>query len=174
MASRAPRAKAPRARPERPSVDEAELARAKRASVAQLLFRAARRLNGLTLARVRALTGVDIRPAHTALFPHIDLAGTRQSVLAERLGVSKQAVNKLVAELVDEGALELSPDPSDARATLVRFSARKGRTLLDGLALLATVERELEASLGEGRYRELHRTLLDIERWLDEQEANGG
>ena len=64
-----------------------------------------------------------IRPAHTALFPHIDLSGTRQTALARRMGVSKQAVGQLVSELEQMGALERVPDPSDGRARLVRFAA---------------------------------------------------
>jgi len=155
-------------------VDAEALGRLKRASVGQLLFRAARRLNEQTLARVEERTGLAVRPSHTALFPHIDLAGTRQSTLAERLGVSKQAVNKLVGELIEMGVLERIADPTDARAALVRFSTRKGRTLLDGLAMLASVDQELEEALGPRRYRALHEGLLGVERWLDEQDGGGG
>lgn len=145
------------------------LKEAKQASVGQLLFRTARRLNDHALERVQAQTGLAIRASHTALFPLIELKGTRQSVLAERLGVSKQAVNKLVTELVEMGVLELLEDPDDARATLVHFSARKGRTLMDGLAMLASIDRELESTLGARQYRALREGLLGVERWLDEQ-----
>lgn len=163
-----------RGAPGRGGVDAEALERLKRASVGQLLFRAARRLNEQTLARVEERTGLAVRPSHTALFPHIDLAGTRQSTLAERLGVSKQAVNKLVGELIEMGVLERIADPTDARAALVRFSTRKGRTLLDGLAMLASVDQELEEALGPRRYRALHEGLLGVERWLDEQDGRGG
>lgn len=144
----------------------ADLEALKRASVAQLLFRCARLTNERALATLRERYGVPIRAAHTALFPHIDLQGSRQSELARKLGISKQAVNQLVAELEQMGALERVPDPSDQRATLVRFSRRAGRSLADGLALLAEIEAQMSEVLGERRMRELHATLLELDAWL--------
>jgi hypothetical protein len=64
---------------------------AKDASVGQLLFRAARLFNELALDRLHAQTGHRLRPAHTALFPHIELSGSRVTEIARRAGVSKQA-----------------------------------------------------------------------------------
>lgn len=150
-----------------PVVDPQAFDAIKRASVAQLLFRCARRLNDKVLRDVETCTGLPIRASHTALFPHIDLEGTRQSDLAARMGVSKQAINKVVAELEEMGVLERSVDPTDGRATLVRFSQKKGRTLLDGMAMLAAVEREMGAMLGERENDALHRALLSIDAWLD-------
>lgn len=154
-----------------PVIDPDVLERAKRASPLQLLFRCARRFNEKVLAEIEGTTGLAIRASHTALFPHIDLEGTRQSDLAERLGVSKQAVNKLVAELESFGVLERCADPTDARATLVRFSQQKGKTLLDGLATLARTEQKIARVLGSKRSKELHATLLALDTWLDEEEA---
>lgn len=150
-----------------PVVDPKVLDEMKRASIAQLLFRCARRLNDKVLKDVEATTGIPIRPSHTALFPHIDLEGTRQSDLASRVGISKQAINKLVAELEALGVLERSLDPSDGRATLVRFSQRKGRTILDGMALLGNAEREIAVILGDRRNQALHEALLALDAWLD-------
>ena len=150
-----------------PGLDPAQLERDKRASPAQLLFRCARRLNELALSRVAVRTGLALRASHTALFPHLDLAGTRQTELARRLGVSKQAVNQLVAELEAMEVLERVPDPVDRRATLVRFRHARGRTILDGLAVLGELERELTRDLGAPRLRGLHRTLAALDAWLD-------
>ncbi len=141
---------------------------AKRASVGQLLFRCARQLNERAIARVRQATGKPVRTAHTLLFPHIDLTGTRQTELARRLGVSKQAVGVLVDELVAMGALERLPDPADGRARLVRF-ADGPDTLLHGLQVLAGLERELAEELGPSRWAALHEALLALDRTLGDQ-----
>jgi len=161
-------------------IDPAELAAKKLASPAQLLFRgpprpgsrAARSLDRQALRRVEAKTGLVLRPAHTALFPHVDLEGTRPTELARRLGVSKQAVHPLVEELVAMGVFERAPDPRDARATLVRWSNPRGRSLLDGLAALGELERELAAVLGARRLRELGATLRELDAWLDREGAS--
>lgn len=143
------------------------LADAKAKSTAQLLFRCARRVNEVALARVRRRAGVALRATHTSLFPHVDLAGTRQTELARRLGITRQAVHQLVGELEALGVLERVADPGDARATLVRFT-RKGRAgLLDGLALLGELEAEMARALGATRMDALHDALAALDAWLD-------
>ena len=139
----------------------------KRASVAQLLFKSARLLNDYAIAQMVELGYGGIRVTHTKLFPHIDLEGTRLSVLAERVGVSKQAIGQWVSELEDMGVVERVPDPDDGRAKLVRF-ARDGESLIAGLEALISIEAEFAALLGEERWRELGDTLatllVEIER----------
>ena len=142
-----------------------DLEAAKRASVGQLLFRCARRMNEQAIARVRAATGQPVRTAHTLLFPHIDLEGTRQTELARRLGVTNQSVGVLVDELVEMGALERVPDPADGRARLVRFVGGEG-ALLHGLGVLAGLERELADEVGAERWAALHDALVALDRAL--------
>lgn len=143
------------------------LEEAKRASVPQLLFKCARVLNDQSLARLREVTGKEgLRPAHTGLFPHIDLEGTRLTTLAERMGISKQAVAQLASELVEMELLERVPDPSDGRAKLIRFAG--GTTgLLHGLQVLAEIESELAEEIGAEEMRALHRILLKLHDALE-------
>ncbi|WP_394838141.1 MarR family transcriptional regulator [Pendulispora rubella] len=131
-------------------------------STVQLLFKAARLLNERAIERVRARSGQPVRVAHTALFPHIDLEGTRLTDIAKRLGVTKQAVGQLVDELEAMGMLERVPDPADARAKLVRYSKRGQKALLDGLAVLAEVGDEMRAVIGAPRMTALHEALAAI------------
>ena len=130
----------------------ARLEREKSASVAQLLFKCARLLNERAVASIEQPVGVArIRPAHTSVFPHVDLAGTRLTELARRMGISKQAVGQLVDELEQMGTLERVPDPSDGRAKLIRFCSDGGRSLFDGLAHLRRLEDELAKEIGVER-----------------------
>lgn len=149
-------------------IDGRALEDAKREATFQLLFRVARRVNERALARVRQATGVDsLRPAHTALFPYIDLEGTRPSVLAERLGISRQAVGALVAELEELGVVSRVPDPDDGRGVRVVF--RDGAEALHrGLGLLRDLEGEAVEALGSGRVAGLREALLAFEAALDE------
>lgn len=140
----------------------AALGAAKNASWAQLLFKCARLLNERALTLVQQRTKQPLRPSHTALFPHIDLQGTRPSVLAARLGISKQAVGQLVDQLVAMRLLEQVQDPVDARARLVRFSARGKKGLFAGLAILGEIEAQLAASVGKSDVSHMHKTLLRL------------
>jgi DNA-binding MarR family transcriptional regulator len=150
-----------------PTAAEVEaLEAAKARSFAQVLLQCARRFDEQALALVRARSGLAIRPAHTALFPHVDLAGTRLTELARRMGVSKQAVATLVDEMIEMGAFERVPDPSDARAKLIVFARRGGR-----LRILGELEAEAERVLGRDAVRQLHRRLSELLVWLREREA---
>src|SRR5687767_2166502 len=107
------------------TVDLKALERKKRQSVGQLLFKCARLLNERAIARVNRQVGQPVlRASHTNLFPHIDFEGVRLTELAQRLGVTKQAVGQVVAELEELGVVEVRPDPSDGRAKLVRFTTK--------------------------------------------------
>jgi DNA-binding MarR family transcriptional regulator len=147
-------------------VDEsyrARLDQAKSASALQLLFKAARLIDEEALQRVAEKPGRPrLRRSHTSLFPHIDLEGTRVTDLAERLGVTKQAVSQLVDDLEAMDVLERVVDPDDARARRVRFTSRGRAGLLDGLAVLGALEDEYAAKIGKRRMKELHRALVSL------------
>ena len=138
----------------------------------QILFKVARLTNEHALAKLYARQpGAAIRAAHTALLPHIDLDGTRISVLADRVGITKQAVGQLVDELERIGMCERVADPSDGRAKLVRFTNKGRRGLLEGLELLRSVEAEFSEVIGPRRMQQLHRTLTDMLTVLTQNNA---
>jgi DNA-binding MarR family transcriptional regulator len=132
----------------RASAEVAEIEASKRVSAGHLLLKAARLVNERAIARIRAEANPDFRTPHTALLPHIDFAGTRLTELAARVGTTKQAVGELVTELEAMGMVSREVDPADARARLVRFTARGRRALLHGLSVLAEIETELADELG--------------------------
>src|SRR5512145_1745512 len=122
-----------------------------------LLLKAARLWNERAILRARAAGARGLRAAHTQLFPHLGPDGIRLSELAARLGISKPAVGKRVAELAAQGVLRVEPDPG--RAKRVRLSARGQRAFLHGLGVMAELERELAAELGADELRRLRESL---------------
>lgn len=137
----------------------------KRNSVAQLLFKCARLVNERAIERVNQRVGPEpaLRASHTALFPHLTAEGVRGAELAKKLGVTKQAVSQLVAELEYWGVVEQVEDPNDGRAKLVRFTPKGQEGLLQGLAVLSELEQELAEQIGKRRMQELHAALLALE-----------
>jgi DNA-binding MarR family transcriptional regulator len=132
-------------------------------SLGHLLLRAARLYNEAALRALRADPAfAGVRLAHTQLLPHLDLDGTRPSVLARRMGMSKQAAGELVADLEAMGLLCRAPDPADGRATLVRFTPDGLAALRRGLAALGGVEAGLTAALGAARITGLRGDLAAV------------
>jgi DNA-binding MarR family transcriptional regulator len=144
------------------------LERAKRASAGQLLLKAARLLNERGVARIRERSRRDVRVSHTALLPHIDLDGTRITEIAQRMGISKQAVNQAVGEIEAMGLVRRTPDPDDGRAKLVKFTARGRRELLRGVSLLGELEDDIALQIGRQRVKRLRE---DLEMLVDCLEA---
>lgn len=73
---------------------------------------------------------------------------TRASRLAENLGVTRQAMSQLLADMVKKGLIELIPDPDHGRAQLVQFAAQADGIREDARRVLRDLEAELEASIG--------------------------
>lgn len=157
----------------RPKFEDFEAA--KRASVAQLLMKCGRLLNERGVQHFGEEMGVDtLRAAHTNLFPHIDMEGTRLTDLARRVGISKQAVGQLVDELEEMGAVERVPDQRDGRAKLIRFASEGGQpVLMRGMAVLGQLEAQMQDEIGTRQMKQLHRALLAIEAWLSVESTNG-
>ncbi|MBK6693163.1 MAG: winged helix-turn-helix transcriptional regulator [Myxococcales bacterium] len=145
-----------------------QLERQKDGSTLQLLFKAARRLDEEAIARVARSKGAPrLRRSHTSLLPHIDLEGTRVSDLAERLGVTKQAVSQLVDDLEAMGVLRREVDAADARAKRVLFTDKGRATLLEGLGVLRALEAELTERVGTATMAGLREGVLAILSVID-------
>src|SRR5919199_2989010 len=76
-------------------------------------------------ARLAELGHPHVREGYGCVFGFIDLEhGSRLTELAERSGITKQAVGEAVAELEQLGYVERVPDPSDGRAKIIRLTPR--------------------------------------------------
>lgn len=144
----------------------------KRANLGHLLLRSARLLNdqGLELARQR-LAMPELRPTHLSIVPHLDLEGTRQTELARRMDVTKQAVGPIVDDLERLGIVERVPDPTDGRARVVRFTESGRAMILDGLAVLSALESSLTEAIGTERMSRLKDDLTVLLGELEAQAA---
>ena len=144
-----------------------------RANTFQMMFRCARRVDERARALINTEAGrIVARPSTMALLPHIAPGGTRIVDLADKLGITKQAASQRVSELASEGLLELLPDPTDRRARLARFTPRGYEAIAHGLSVLAAIERDIAAQIGEDRMRQLLESLLEIDDTLSRLEES--
>ena len=105
----------------------------------------------------------DIRQAHGCVFRFVDIEeGSRLTDLAERAGMTKQAVGELVTDLQALGYVERVPDPSDGRAKIVRLTERGREAHRAALEAFAAIESDWAERLGERRVGELRELLEEI------------
>lgn len=116
-------------------------------NTAALLGQAYSRLGHRIVEGVVA-AGFPQRPAHSGVFAHIDLEGTRLTVLAERANMTPQAMKDLVDDLVRLGYVARRPDPTDGRAKLVTLTERGRACIAASVEVIAGLERRLEELLG--------------------------
>lgn len=86
-------------------------------------------------------------------FPGPD--GVRPSTLAERAGMSKQAMNQLLKTLEGLGYVTRSADPDEGGARIVRFTKRGHAAYRKAEDILQDIEREWSTELGPRRFAEL-------------------
>jgi len=124
-----------------------------------LLLRGYRWFEDGLLSRLDAAGWPELTRAHSLVFAHLDLDGTRASELARRIGISRQAVHQTVGELVELGLLEVVPDPTSRRAKLVVLTPLGKETVRSGHAIFQELEDALGERIGRRRVTELRRAL---------------
>ena len=100
--------------------------------------------------------------ARANLLGHVGRQGVSQSVLAERSGISKQAVQQLLDGLEAEGVVERVADSNDRRTKIVRYTDKGRAAMNDGNRVKATMEKGYRSRLGDERFEALMRALADI------------
>jgi len=125
------------------------------------LARLAERMNGANEAAMQA---------RGRLLPYVDIDGTRGVDLARRMGVTKQAVARLVKELEEDGLLCREPDGADGRAFLVKFTDTGLEYLTQMHKNILQIEREYERMVGRERMA-LVREVLGVIAYGAQQDA---
>jgi DNA-binding MarR family transcriptional regulator len=126
-----------------------------------LLFIAYRAMEQRVFAAL-AEAGFEFTPAQGRVLQRIGPDGTRLTELAAAAQVTKQTAGFLVDQLERAGYVRRTPDPTDARARLVRLAdkALSAKPIADGV--VAAVEAEWRAHLGERRWRQLREALVRL------------
>jgi len=103
-----------------------------------------------------------VRYRHGSVFRFIDPEGSRLTSLAERSGLTKQAIGEIVAELERDGYVERTADPADRRAKIIRLTERGRRGQAAAADILRDLEERWAHRLGQERITALRRTLAEI------------
>jgi DNA-binding MarR family transcriptional regulator len=132
-----------------------------RHNTADMLGVAWARLGHQIVAGVVA-AGYALRPAHSGVFAHIELDGTRLTELANRANMTPQAMGELVDDLERRGYVRRVPDPGDRRAKLIVPTEIGYGCLQAAFDTIGGIEQRLEELIGPRRLSQLRSTLARI------------
>ncbi len=104
----------------------------------------------------------ELRVPHMAVLQFPGPDGVRPGMLAERAGMSKQAMNQLLRSLEALGYIARSDAPDEGRARIVRLTKRGRAAYAKIHEILREIEREWSAQLGPRPFAQLKELLLRV------------
>lgn len=96
------------------------------------------------------------------LLVHIGPTGIRQGDLAEKAGLTKQAVQQFLDELVQDGIVMRTPDETDARARRVRLTPAGEAAMRDADRIKLQIETRWRERLGSEGFDQLDALLRQV------------
>lgn len=104
----------------------------------------------------------ELRLPHMAVLQFPGPDGVSPGTLAERAGMSKQAINQLLRSLEVSGYIVRADAKHDGRSSVVRFT-RRGKAAYAKIGdILLEIEREWTAELGARTFADLKRLLVRV------------
>jgi DNA-binding MarR family transcriptional regulator len=134
---------------------------------ALLMFISARHAEQRILATLDEAGFDDVTLAQARLFARVAEGGSRLTDLAEQAQITKQSAQSLVDQLERAEYVERVPDPTDARARLVRIAERGRAAQRVARRAEAAIEREWERYLGPDRMAAMREALTSLREITD-------
>ncbi len=144
--------------PDRPESDSAPL------PVPWLLRRINQRYRSETAHRLAAAGLGDLPQPGIWVLMAIERGVSEPNQLVRRMGVSKQAVSKLVENLAGAGFVRRTPNRADRRKTALTLTAKGRRAVLVIAAAVHATEQAMDAKLGTDRFAQLTDMLGQLAR----------
>jgi DNA-binding MarR family transcriptional regulator len=143
----------------------------KEGSLAHSLIKVARLINERALREAREKFGVEgLTYAHLELFAHIHPEGSSVGEIAKSKQVSKQAVSKLVQQMVSQGVLYFKDCALDKRSKKVCFHLEGAMSIQKGLSCLQEIDKEFSEILSLAGYKKLNKSVKSIMNQLQKRD----
>jgi DNA-binding MarR family transcriptional regulator len=105
---------------------------------------------------------------HLVALMHIDTEGSNVNTLAQKAGMTKQGMSKLIKELLDNGYVSTEKDANDARALVVKLTDKGLDCLLDWKDCVAHVEATFSGIIGRDKLELLKEILVPLVVYYEE------
>ncbi len=107
----------------------------------------------------KAEGGVSFPRAQALVILNVTLGMRKPQELSDAMGISRQAISRLIGDLVETGALVVKPDPDDGRATIVEIDPSAEDQMRNTLHNARLLEKKLGDIIGDDRLAVLRTAL---------------
>ena len=97
--------------------------------------------------------------ARSEVLAHVPAEGLPQAALAPRLGMSKQAVQQFIDQLVADGVVTREANPIDKRLKTIRLTELGLRARQEADRIRQSIDTDIRVAIGDKGYRRLRKTL---------------
>jgi DNA-binding MarR family transcriptional regulator len=101
----------------------------------------------------------NITRSQSLILANITVGVRPASQLARNLGVTRQAISQMLAEMERNGLVQSTSDPTDGRAQIVNFSDKSQSIRDDAMETLLKIEAEVAGRIGKRRFNALAEAL---------------
>ena len=130
-----------------------------RTNLGQLIIRAFYWIDEGLQENLQIRGGPEITHSQSMIIMMIGEGIRRPSAIAQRLGVSRQAVHQSLKDLIDVDIVELAPDPKDGRAKIAKLSKKGAPIHRKASKILDRLEAELGRRIGNRKVAALREIL---------------
>ncbi len=121
----------------------------------RLLNKSYRYMSEVATEFLREKGYTDFRVGHIVALVHIEFEGDTVNTLALRAGVTKQAMSKIVQELVEGEYVISGKHPTDARSVIVKLTDRGYEALTHWKACTEHIDKKFTEILGSERLEQV-------------------
>ena len=97
--------------------------------------------------------------ARSEVLAHVPAEGLPQAALAPRMGMSKQAVQQFIDQLVADGVVTREANPIDKRLKTIRLTELGLRARQEADRIRQSIDTDIRVAIGDKGYRRLCKTL---------------
>lgn len=107
-----------------------------------------------------------LKLSFSTVMSNMTFTGTRLVDIAEKIGMTKQAVGQIANEIEQLGYIERIPDPHDGRAKNLVFTELGKRLLQDSISGVEEVEKQYAELIGDEKAQQLQALLKELNEKL--------
>ena len=128
-------------------------------NMSRLLIELAKNFEQRALDKCHQRGHTNIRRSHTSLFSNLGFGAVRLTELAERAGITQQAMGKLVKEMEQVGYVKRHVDSADKRAKIIELTERGVILVNDSMEIVDEILTEYTEVMGSDGIMDLEKSL---------------